>query len=689
MIAPYIKQLQPNGGTFYTFSSAAEDLGNIVNSGNLKFKFSKYALLNLPLIATPAFMENYIQFGNIEGALVNGLDTDNNVNLANSFQSYCLNLEALITSQSDYDRTAKKTVAEAVFFKWLKELGAIRYIQANSLQSATNLVTVPRFVEEADNQTGSVRYSRVVQYVGEIDMVNSIQNNTNAYAEVYIQVPTSDGNSPFVLFKSEFDSNYKVNHVYRSLPADPLDTEYLVGRHYTDTHPAGLTTKAYFDQDTVGSPQSLFWDGAAYTINQRWYDPNVGPDAYFTDAVAGDYNNDKIRHVLGLDSYDMMRSRLDGVGIDFDPNNYRPIVDDATISTIQEWNSTGDAANFQFNVVLVYYDVYDSNDDTNFATNLYGVLFLDNVEQVGTAFGIPTVEKYKPNPFTKTNGNSYGFKINLKFDTSADQAGIVEKSVNDYNTFSMELFQDAMVKLQKAVNIITEQQKDFAELQTQVTDLKSLVVSSTTALQLQTQITALQQSMEANQALFTNSANIMAMFNNLQTQFNALTQGQTTISVSYNADVLQSGNGTYVDKSVPNIAKINNTVQGVTIGQNYQGDILSTNVVKLQPYNNYFRHYANGLSQQATGDVQLKIDDSLVKWQKGQTFRLAFEDVLDMQQFSLVLVSDATGSSGLGLYGRVIQVFTGAQFDAASDKPVFDIVCVDPTTWTFIADQIR
>jgi hypothetical protein len=520
-------------------------------------------------------------------------------------------------------------------------------------------------------------------------MVNSVQNNTNAYAEVYVQVPTSDGNSPFVLFKSEFDSNYKVNNIYRNIPSDPLDKEYLVGRHYSDTHPAGLTTKAFYDQDTVGSPQSLFWDGAAYTINQRWYDPNVGPDAYFTDKSAGDYANDKIRHILGLDFYDMVRSRLDGVGIDFDPNNYKPIVDDATVSTIQEWNSTGDAANFKFNAVLVYYDVWDNNNTTNFATNLYGVLFLDNIEQVGTAYGIPTLAKYKPNPFTKTNGNSYGFKINLKFDTSADQAGIVEKSVNDYNTFSMELFQDTMVQLQKAVNIITQQQKEFADLQTQVDALKSLVVSSTTATQLQTQISALQASMEANQALFTNSSNIMALFNNLQTQFTALTQGQTTISVSYNADVLQSGNGMYVDKSVPNIAKIVNLVQGVTVGANYQGNILSSNIVKLQQYNNYFRHYANGLSQQAIGDVQLKIDDTLVKWQKGQTFRLAFEDVLDMQQFSLVLVSDAQGLSGLGPYGRTVQVFTGAQFDLASDRPVFDIVCVDPATWTFIADQVR
>lgn len=690
MVTPFIKQLQPTGGTFYTFPSAAEDLANIVNSGAWKYKFTKYALLKMPKIATPAFLENYIQFGNIEGAFVTGLDPDNNINLANSFENYCLNLETMLVSREQYDRTQKKTVTEAVFFKWLKELGALRYQAANTLQSTTNQTTDPRFVEEPENTTSATqRYYRVVQYVGEIDLVNSIQNNTNAYAEVYIQVPTSDGNSPFVLFKSEFDSNYPLDFTLRNVQADPLNDEVLFGRKYTDTHPAGLSIQAFYDQDAAGTPSSLFWDGSAYTVVQRWYDPKTGPNAYFTDALAGDVTNDRIRHQISLQVYDMVRSRLDGVGIDFDATSYRPISDNAAISTIQEWNSTAQAADFEFNAVLVYYDVYDANDPTQFATNLYGVLFLENVEQVGTDFGIPTLTKHKPNPFTQTNGDGYGFKINLKFDTSADQAGIVEKSVNDYNTFSMELFQETMTILQKSVNIITSQQKEFDTIRQQVQDLESLVVNNTTAQQLQTQITALQDSMIANQALFTNSSNIMALFNNLQSQLTALTNGQTTVSISYNADVLQAGAGVQLDKSVPNQVKVTNSVQAYTVPQVYQGDVLLGNAVKLQPFTNYYRHYASGLSQQATGDVQIRIDDTLTKWQTGQMLRLSFEDVLDMQQYSVVLVTDAPGLSGLGPYGRVVAVLTGAQFDLASDRPIFDIVCINPATWTFIVDQIR
>jgi hypothetical protein len=52
-IAPFIRPIQTQGGTFYTFSSAAEDLSLTFNNSGKKFSFSKYALLNLPDIKRP------------------------------------------------------------------------------------------------------------------------------------------------------------------------------------------------------------------------------------------------------------------------------------------------------------------------------------------------------------------------------------------------------------------------------------------------------------------------------------------------------------------------------------------------------------------------------------------------------------------------------------------------------------
>ena len=45
---PFIRPLQVQGGTFYTFTSSAEDLSFTFNNSVNKFRFSKFALLNIP-----------------------------------------------------------------------------------------------------------------------------------------------------------------------------------------------------------------------------------------------------------------------------------------------------------------------------------------------------------------------------------------------------------------------------------------------------------------------------------------------------------------------------------------------------------------------------------------------------------------------------------------------------------------
>ena len=48
-----------------------------------------------------------------------------------SFQNYCLNLENTITSDPNYLPDLKLNVTERVFWKWIKELGGVRYRSAN------------------------------------------------------------------------------------------------------------------------------------------------------------------------------------------------------------------------------------------------------------------------------------------------------------------------------------------------------------------------------------------------------------------------------------------------------------------------------------------------------------------------------------------------------------------------------
>ena len=148
MIAPLIRPIRLQGGTFYTFSSASEDLGLSFNSSEKKFRFSKFALLNIPNIENPSTnYENYVGFSNTPGAFeeIDGSKTNNDY-LAESFQNYCLNLEAMVSSSGDYDPTLYRTTSERVFFKWLKEMGALRFREANIGTEQTNTTFGTHFV---------------------------------------------------------------------------------------------------------------------------------------------------------------------------------------------------------------------------------------------------------------------------------------------------------------------------------------------------------------------------------------------------------------------------------------------------------------------------------------------------------------------------------------------------------------
>lgn len=691
-VAPFIKALQTQGGTFYTFSSSSEDLGLTFNNSSTKFKFSKYVLLNIPNIATPAFADNKIQFDAIDGSMIAGLDPDNNINLAQSFQNYTLNLEALLISQPSYDRNLKQNVSERVFWKWLKELGAIQFQLATSMESTTNALNNPRFVEPDENLTGPSRYYRVGQYIGEIDIVNSVQNNTNAYSEIYIHVPTSDGNTPLVLFKTVSDANYFPSQLIQNRPVDPLDTKYLTGRHYYDVHPTGLSTLAFFDQETVGQPVSMFWDTSnnTYDIPENWYDPQVGPNAYFTDSLFTDPTTDKIQKTYGLNVITYQRSRLDGIQIDFDPTNYKPIVDNPSLVTIPQYNATVDALPFEFNAVLVYYDVYDANNPTDVATNLYGVLFLSDVEQQSTEYGLPRFQKYKPNVVTKLNGNSYGFKINLKFDTSVENVGIIEKAINDFSTFSLEMFVDAMNVVQNSANILSEQTTEIIAMQGQINSIEDLVINQTSLDEINLRLDNLEANFLANQALFNNTNDVMALINKNADSLNAVLAGETTIEVSYNLNAIKPGSGISVDMSIPNQVSVINVVQGFTVSQApYFGDLSAGGTLVLQKFNNYYRHSVNGATIVSNNDVYIKIDDSQVKWSRGQTFRLVFDDILDMQTYTVIIQTDATNTLGNGTFGVLVGAISSAEFTAAGDRPIFDITCVDEKNLVFVMDQIR
>jgi hypothetical protein len=721
---PFVRSLSVQGGTFYTFSSSAEDLSFTFNNSDSKFRFSKFALLNIPNIDNNSSSQtNYIRLNGPDSAFLDWANStgqiitgDSNIDFSQSFQSYCLNIESTITGTDEYDSSLKQNISERIFFKWLKEIGAIRFQPASSSQVSPSLnqdivnivddlpVTQKRYVEgdALAGTTGSygitgATYNRVVQYIGNLDIVNSVKNSTNAYSEVYVYIPTKDGNTPYVLFKNVVDKNYYPDFQWTNDPADPLNDEYLFGRDYTETNPSGLTTLAIFDDDVLGQPAATYYDTGSLgaTASGNWYSPRDTANTYFTDSLFTDPSNYILTKTANLNTLRYVRSKLDSIGIDFDSNSYQQIISNPNITTLEEFNSTASASDFSFNCVLIYYDVYDPAELSNSATNLYGVLFLDDVNSSGGDIFIPRLNKYRPNPVTKLNGNSYGFKLNLKFDTDIDQTG-VEQAINDYSPFSLSMFMDSLTVLQDASSTLNNASSDFIELSNRVTSIENVTLSSSTSVNLDKRILSLEKSLAANQALFNNTQSIMQLIEQNYDLTRSILNNQTSVQISYDLDLIKQGPGITIDRTVPNEVGIINDNQDFNIGSNFGYGTLTqggNNQISLIRFSNYFKHVNAGIPLTLTGDLTIRIDDSSIQWKRGQRFRFSFGDQIFPENFIITFLTNSLGlyplvrPTGVN-YSTIITSLDESNFVDYDYKPVFDIVCIDEVSLRFQVDVV-
>lgn len=711
-VTSLIKPVQNKKGILYNFQSALEDINLTLANGENAVRFSKFALVRIPEIGDPNVLatDNKIQFlAQGETPMIDGLNPDNNVNLAQSFQNYALNFEALLLSRPQYKRNEKLTVAERVFWKWLKELGAIRFQDANSLEKNTTVLgTEKRFVEKPETNS---TYKRVVKYIGDIDVVNSLKSKDNSYTEVYIHVPTNVGTTPHVLFKSVSDANYFPNMTVANNAADPLNIEYLSGRRYDEPHPFGLSMKAFYDLDDQSiSTQIKDSISGTYGIG-NWFNKTIR-NSYYTDAqlnsstgtvlldpVTGQpyYNVAKDQVILkqdGLISVEYLRSTLDGVSLDFDLANYKLASENPEIKVFAQFNDYVANRDFEFNAVLIYYDTYDPNNlDTNgvpvdFRTNLYGVLFLDRIQQSGLEFQIPVITKYKPDPLNKTNGNAFSFKANLKLDTSVEDA-LIEKSINDYSTFSLELFTDVLTEFKNLQSRYANKLLELEQLRQDVEGLKDLLLNTEDQSELSIRVSNLETSLAANSAIFDNTNDLMRLITSLNQRVDSIITGDTNVTISYDTDAIRPGPGISIDRRTPNRIRVVNENQGYNISNGSLTNVFSNNVIELGQFTNYFVHQNGGAGIVLIRDLEIFINDSITSWKKGQTLRLVFDDEIVPDIYDVKIYTDALNKTNNGEYGVLITVVNDLDFTSSSNKPIFDIICMDDVTLSFRVDKIR
>lgn len=755
-VTPFIKPIATSGGTLYTFSSAAEDLTLSFNTDtSRKFRFSKFALLNIPDVLSSNPVENTVRLQAIPGGFQyvdRNITTKLNHFFSESFQNYCLNLETTILSDDNYNPNNFLTVSERVFFKWLKELSAIRFKSDPKINA--------RYTEEEDS---SNQYNRVVQYVGEIDFVNNLSTQVNSYSEVYIHVPTEVGNFENVYFKTVSDDNYGHSMSF-TRAQDGINNEIICGRNYSDFNPSGLNIKAYFDND-IGLPQSTEYiegrlltqwkrklsstnyliNSDNYDINRWWYYPTTDTNVYylepgtFTDATNDDLAISVSDDPNEISAVQFRRSRLDGISLDFDYNTYKNSTNYIT-SLIDVAKSSG-SKDFEFNAILIYYDLYEdvvstasdtliqgtypdydpeaitnqtlSTDSNVLATNLFGVLFLSDVKDNLSITGgyIPRFKKVRPNSVAGLNGNAYGIKLNMKLDVSPVNTGVnIETVISDSNTLSMDIYADALNAIRNSSEHLENVVFNSLVFDGRVNSIESAIKNYNTdvADSLVSRVKLVEEYITTQNS--STEVNVLALIDNLTEKLNSILTNNTHIDVKYDLGVFVPGNGInltlndntskllisstsdnfmFQNKKEVSVYKdwdaVPQYLKGTNISYTYECD--------LKPLKNYLR-INDDSTFMPNKDMTLFIKDDVVSWQPGQVFRIYFENPIKMSNqlgdFDFYIYTDYKNKlKKSSNYSALVCKVSSQIFQNKNMRPVIEIICSEPDVFEFFIDYLN
>ena len=633
----------------YAFSSAARDLTRAYYNPDIVFEYSKFALLDLPVISEPSAgsTNNYIQFDKLYegGTAANGGAQlpytslgDPNADFANTFQNYALNLENFILSDDDFDNTLYSSDSEKIFFKWLNQIGAFRTKPATSQEAASGF---SRSVEEYDSVQSGSEYSKVVRYIGNVDVSNDKNYNGDTYNEIFVNVPSHVGYTPTVLFKSSD---------YNTTATSYLPGDYINGRS-GQTHP----------------------------------DVNLNLDP-LADSEDG---------TLSIDT-----NSVYNYGIEWNPAAYSKITNDKKLNDLLDYSKRG--GDFRFNAILVYYDLYSKSTPGNRSTNLYGVILLDNWKESPLNSGsyIPELTKYKPNEVTGLNGNAFALKLNVKFNSSLDNVGI-EKNINDYSTFSMDIFFDSTSALENASKVLADASHRYNDLSERLNELENLFLTAVDRENLTEKINELEDSVNRASVNFGQASSILDLISSTNARLNQVISGEIPTSIQYNTDVIAHGDGTSVDKSVKDKIKIHNTNYGYALNEVYTYDINTAQVLiatnnnskfdpqdtsnqglwsRFKKYDNLIRIYLE--EETFANNLNIYLDDSVVSPKMGQVIKLVFRNkIYNLDNNKINIYTEKKK-------GWILKNTINSS-DLLSDTPYIEMVCVDPINKTFEIDIIR
>lgn len=590
MVTPYLKPFNPQGGTLYVFPSVSKDLTRTFVSNDYEFKFSHFACLNIPDIYTGVFSEDSdIDTFNEKGFYIESLILNNNGSyypgytgttwttsdgigktIAENLQNYVMNFETAILNgegdNDDYDNDILTNVSEKVFFNWLQKVGAIKFTESGTLEDYNTLA------------------DRTVQYIGNIDVMNTVDINGDSFEELYIHIPSTVGASTSVYFRTgEITDNKNYLNKNYTVSNGTNGPEYIIGRGSKDENEDNdLSIKAIYDLDQG------------------------------TNVYTGDI----------------------GHTIDFRDSSY---AGGDGISTMNG-NSLND---FEFNAVLIYYDIFQKTSTKNVkrtATNLYGILFLNKPTPLTETDRKGYFQRYpKKKETVYGNGNSYALKLDLKIDTVGDSnTNYIEVPDENYQqdkVTSFILYNKAIEQLQRCIDVFYTQKNEIVKLTERVSSLENLVTGIDSISSLKSDINRLYDLYDGNAVVDTSA--LLGLIDANAKKLDNIMNGGKDLKLQYDTDVIQPGVGIGITKTPNKVTISSEQRYSMNVVTDSSGNEISEDNpiytvsepkicnIKLRPGENFAVIYMhdNGVS---TSSMYINIDDNDYNWEIGQTIKLLF-----------------------------------------------------------------
>lgn len=381
--------------------------------------------------------------------------------IALDIQNYLMNFETVLLNETDYDFTQPGTVSEKAFWHWMQKCGL--------KLEATGTEGVYRESVHDDNPDSTIPRcqdpNRIIQCFGQIDAGNSLSTEFGMYNETYVSIPTSYGNGPvfFRVSDSYEDSNYRASTSYPTWANGP---ETIQGRSKTDYSYLG-SVKAKYDDDSSGKYITESVD--SFEILKDFSTLS----AVLTDMTEGE-------DTITVNSWDDVN--IDAL------QQFKKVVRKVNPGTVNEKivldYDMSMRNEFNFNAILLYYSVYDLDDEYKqpLATNLFGFVLLDG----GTGSGdyvLAPIKKKKSfagqTGYQAYFGNSYSYRVNIKTLSVYDNTDARIDDVTSSNSLYVNDFNDVISTLNRAVDMMNFNSHTINAVQDRYMALQSAVVDLT------------------------------------------------------------------------------------------------------------------------------------------------------------------------------------------------------------------